>query len=78
MKQTVEQIMAKTLKVPESDIHDHLTMDDLEDWDSLKHMELIIAIETSAGIELTFDEIVNMRSVLAIKKVLYARGMIEL
>ncbi len=75
MGQTVEQIMADVLRMNEADITGNLTMDDLEAWDSLKHMDLIVSIEQVFGIELTFDDIIIMRSVAAIKQVLNANGV---
>jgi acyl carrier protein len=50
-------------------------MQDTEAWDWLKHMVLIVALEAGCKIDLTFEEIVQMRSVAAIKKVLAARGV---
>jgi len=50
-------------------------MANVEAWDSLKHMELIVALESAFEIELTFDEIVAMRSVQDIKRVLTGRGV---
>jgi acyl carrier protein len=40
-------------------------------------MELVVAIEQSMGIELTFDEIVSMRSVGEIRNVLKRRGVMN-
>lgn len=50
-------------------------MQDLESWDSLKHMELIATLEEQLGIQLSFDEIVKMRSVSDIKRVLNSKGV---
>jgi acyl carrier protein len=72
---TLEKIMSDILKVPESEITDNLTMDNLDVWDSLRHMDLIVSIEQDFGIELTFDEIIIMRSVVAIKNVLKTKGV---
>lgn len=66
----VHELLAQTLQVPESGIADELTMNDVPAWDSLKHMELIVAIESAFGVELSFEEIVQMRSVGEIKAVL--------
>ena len=74
-KLTLEKIMSDILKVPESEITDQLTMDNLDVWDSLRHMDLIVSIEQDFGIELTFDEIIIMRSVVAIKNVLKTKGV---
>ena len=46
------------------------TMDTVAEWDSLRHMDLIGSIEQQHDIELTFDEIVEMRSFDAIRKIL--------
>ena len=76
MKRTVEHIMADVLKMAETDITDNLTIDDLEAWDSLKHMDLVVSIEQAFEIELTLDEIIVMTSVVAIKRVLNDRGVL--
>ena len=68
--------MADVLKIDETDITDNLTIDDLEIWDSLKHMDLVVSIEQAFNIELTFDEIIIMTSVVAIKRVLDDRGVL--
>ena len=49
-------------------------MKDLDVWDSLKHMELIAELEREFDLQLSFDEIVTMRSVGDIKRVLTKRG----
>lgn len=68
--------MAEILEVPPATIADDVAMNDLDAWDSLKHMELISSIEQRFGIELSFDEIVAMRSGAEIKRVLRERGAI--
>ena len=50
-------------------------MKDVEAWDSLKHMELIVALETALEVQLTFEEIVAMQSVREIKRVLAERSV---
>lgn len=50
-------------------------MADLDVWDSLKHMELIASLEQQLNIQLSFDEIVAMRSVGDIKRTLNARDV---
>ena len=50
-------------------------MKDLDVWDSLKHMELIAALERQFDVQLTFDEIVAMRSAGDIKRVLSNKGV---
>jgi len=50
-------------------------MKSVDAWDSLKHMELVVSLEQSFEIQLSFDEIVTMQSVSEIKRVLRERGV---
>lgn len=70
----VESLLNEIVKVPVEKITDELSMDVVPGWDSLKHMELIAGVEKSFGLELTFDEIICMRTVAGIKNVLRARN----
>ena len=70
----VEGVVAEVLQVPAAEVTDDLAMKDLDAWDSLKHMELIVALETAFDVQLTFDEIVAMRSVREIKRVMGERS----
>lgn len=40
-----------------------MSADDIEDWDSLTHMQLIIAIEKKYNIKFTTDEIIEANNV---------------
>lgn len=75
MSGKVEGVLAEVLQLPPSEITDDLTMKDVEVWDSLKHMELIVALETALEVQLTFEEIVAMQSVREIKRVLTDRSV---
>ena len=75
MDAKVENLLSEVLQMPASDITDELTMKDVDAWDSLKHMELIVALEQGFEVQLSFDEIVAMQSVSAIKRVLRERGV---
>lgn len=73
----VGSLLADVLQIPAAGITEDLAMKDVEAWDSLKHMELIVSLEQSFGIELTFDDIVAMQSVGEIKRVLRERGAVS-
>lgn len=72
---TIHEFIAKLLKIPADRITDEASMKTIPEWDSLKHMELIVGLEQHYDIELTGDEIAEMTSVDAIKKVLEGRGV---
>ena len=71
----VENLLSEVLQIPSSEITDDLTMKAVDSWDSLKHMELIVSLEQSFEIQLSFDDIVAMQSVSEIKRVLRERGV---
>ena len=68
-------LLADVLNVPPDSITDQLAMKDVDGWDSLRHMEVIAAIEHGFGVQLTFEEIVLMREIGAIRRILRAKGI---
>lgn len=71
--ETVTQLLGEVLQLPTTQITDELTMSEVETWDSLTHMEFIAMLETSINTPLTFEEIVAMKNVRAIKQILRAK-----
>jgi acyl carrier protein len=75
MERKVEKLMANLFDIKQEDVTDRLTMKNTEGWDSLKHMELVVSIEGTFGVELAFDDIVAMQTLKDIKKILKAKGV---
>lgn len=44
-------------------VNDSTTADDIEDWDSLEHINLINAVEEEFGIKFDMGQIVSMKNV---------------
>ena len=42
---------------------DATTADDIEDWDSLEHINLVVAVERRFGIKFTMGEVTGMKNV---------------
>jgi len=53
-----------------SKITDEMGPDEIEDWDSLAHVELVTGLEEKFGIELNVIEISKMYTIGDVKKVL--------
>ena len=70
----VEAIFADVLELPSSALRDDLAMENVDAWDSLLHMELVASLEQGFGVELSFDEIVEMQTLGDVKRVLGRRA----
>ena len=44
-------------------VTDETTADDIEDWDSLEHINLVNAMEEEFGVKFTMGEIVSLKNV---------------
>lgn len=56
------------------ELQDTTTSDDIEDWDSLEHINLIVAIEQEFGIKFTMGEVTGMKNVGAMVDIIQERG----
>ncbi|ABB73591.1 acyl carrier protein [Nitrosospira multiformis ATCC 25196] len=55
-------VMAKVLQIAPQDISPDISRKNLPAWDSLKHMNLILALEEEFGIEFSDKEIADLNS----------------
>jgi acyl carrier protein len=56
----INQILAHTFNLSKEEVLKNLGMEDVNNWDSLSHMNLIVNIEDEFKIELTGDDISEM------------------
>jgi acyl carrier protein len=63
----INKILEEVLNVSAVEAQENLGMDDVSDWDSLTHMNLIVAIEDEFTIEISGDDIAEMISFDAIR-----------
>lgn len=48
--------------------------DTIEDWDSLEHINLVVAIEKAFGLKFTMDEVTGMKNVGEMVEIIKTRG----
>ena len=53
----IKNIMSIVFGVPETEINENSSIDNIESWDSLKHMNLIIALEEEFDITIPDEEV---------------------
>ena len=66
----LKNTVAGVLGVSPDDINDDSSMDNLHEWDSVKHLNLVLAIEEVFGVSMTEEQSLEMLSFPLIKLVL--------
>lgn len=61
------QILAAALRIPVSAVRDDLKMGDVEQWDSVSHLDLIMQIETAFGVAFSAEEMLELTSLPALR-----------
>ena len=59
----VEEIFREELEVEDLVLTDETTADDVEEWDSLSHVQLVAAMEEAFGIEFKSREILSWENI---------------
>jgi len=75
MEIKVKEIMSQVFNVPEDSIDSLSSPDTIESWDSLKHMNLVTALEEEFNIRLTYEQISEMLNFSLIIEVLKENGI---
>lgn len=70
MTQNLESILGRIFNMPDEKITDDLSMKNLEIWDSLMHMNLVMTLEEAYSVELTMDEIMTIVDVASIREII--------
>lgn len=63
MEEQIYMIISKIIGIPLDKITKELSPDNVEKWDSLLHMELLVSLEEEFGIEFSDDQIASLMSV---------------
>ena len=62
MEDKIKEIMASVFEINAADINDSTTTETVEQWDSLQHINLVVALEDEFGAEFDSGEISGMIS----------------
>ena len=61
-EQRIKQVMADVFDMPAQTILENVSQDNLEGWDSLKHLDLVVALEEEFEITIPVEEVGNLIS----------------
>ena len=73
---SLEKIFSEVFGLPEASVVDSLALSDIPNWDSLAHMMLIVRLEETYHVQLTGDEIADIKSVGDTRSALLAHGAV--
>ena len=71
---TLEEIIASALSLSINELDDSKEFNSLAGWDSMTHMILITDMESAFGVELSGDEIADMRTIGDARRILKNHG----
>lgn len=75
MEQKLKTVMADVFEISIDQIDGSTTMENIEAWDSLKHVALMMAIEEKFRIALEMEEMIEMTAFKDIKRILSTKGI---
>jgi acyl carrier protein len=74
-EQKLKEVLSRIFNVSLDMITDDASPDTIENWDSLRHMNLVLALEEEFDVEFTDDQVVEILSYKLIKIVLQEHGI---
>ena len=77
MTSRVAKVFSEVLGVSPERITDETSPDNTAQWDSMAAMTLVVAIEDEFDVRLSTAEIISMRNVEIVRKVLKAKGVAD-
>ncbi len=71
----LKQTMANVFRIKPEDVTEESTMDNLEQWDSLKHLNLVLALEQAFDVTMSEEQALEILSYQLVKAVLSELGV---
>jgi acyl carrier protein len=71
----LHEVVARALKVPVASVDDSSSPETLRRWDSLRHLDLMTAIEAAYDTRFSPEEIISARSVGDVRRLLSEKGV---
>ena len=71
---SLRDIFADTLEIPVDEVTPDLSMESAENWDSFRHLQLILSIEDEYGVQFDPQKIPELTTVAKVLKALEQKG----
>lgn len=71
----LEELFANILREPVEAMNDDTSPRNTRGWDSLKHIELVMAVEATYAVQFSMPEIASLNSLGNVRQLLQAKGV---
>ncbi len=71
----LKEVIGKCLNIDETEINENTSVDTVPLWDSLKHLELVLTLESEFNVSFTSDQTIEILNYPLIKIVLSEHGI---
>jgi len=75
MPEPLEEVIGSVLGVSPQSLSDDSSIENVQAWDSLRQLSILLALESAYGITITADQALDMNSISAIKALLAKHGV---
>ena len=75
MDDKLVKLLSDVFEIKENEITIDLVKDDIDSWDSLKQMDLVLSIENNYDISLEMEEIGKMSSLKSIVEIIESKNL---
>ncbi len=75
MTEPLEEVIGSVLGVSPESLLDDSSIENVQAWDSLRQLSILLALESAYGITITADQALDMNSITAIKGLLGKHGV---
>ncbi len=71
----LEELFANLLQEPVESLNDETSPRNTRSWDSLKHVELVMAVEGTYSVQFSMPEIAGLNTMGSIRQLLKLKGV---
>jgi acyl carrier protein len=75
VNERIRHILAVVLEMPEHEVDERLSAEQTTNWDSIRHLDLVMALEEAFGVSFSSEELGTLTSYRAIVEALGQRGV---
>jgi acyl carrier protein len=72
----LNKIIANVFQMNADEIADDISMEDIDRWDSLTHMKLVVSLEEKYNLEFSAEQIIAMKNIRTIKKIISEKAAV--